>query len=114
MGGDYSPLSRAEREAAFRKATRCLIAWHGEELKQGVTDERLRELLERALGIFGGSCGPDQLHVTYQGAGLKIWASREIHNHATIKPIFQGELVVKMAREIYGITDPSEDQLSMF
>lgn len=114
MGGDHSPLTHAEREAAFRTATRCLIAWHGEELKQGVTDDRLRELLVRALGIFGGSCGPDRLHVTYQGSGLKIWASRKIHNHVTMTPTFQGELVVKMAREIYGITDPNEDQLSMF
>ncbi|WP_370173015.1 MULTISPECIES: hypothetical protein [Hyphomonas] len=114
MGGDHSPLTHAEREAAFRTATRCLIAWHGEELKQGVTDDRLRELLGRALGIFGGSGGPGQLNITYQGSGLKIWASREIHNHCQMKPTFQGEFVVKMAREIYGISDPSEDQMSMF
>ena len=114
MVGDHSPLTHAEREAAFRTATRCLIAWHGKELKQGVTDERLRELLVRALGIFGGSGGPNQLNVTYQGSGLNIWASREIHNHVKLKPTFQGELVVKMAREIYEISDPSEDQLSMF
>jgi hypothetical protein len=31
-----------------------------------------------------------------------------------MKPTFQGELVVKMAREVYGITDPSDDQMSMF
>lgn len=113
MGGDHSPLTHAEREAAFRIATRFLIAWHGEELKHGVTDDRLRELLKRALGIFGGSGGPDQLHVTYQGLGLKIWASRKIHNHLTMKPTFQGELIVKMAREVYGISDPSEDQMTL-
>lgn len=114
MCRDHSPLTHAEREAAFRTATRCLIAWHCEELKQGVTDDRLRELLERALCIFGGSGGPNQLHVTYQGSGLKIWASREIHNHCQMKPTFQGELVVKMAREVYEIRNPQEKQLSFF
>lgn len=113
MGGDHSPLTHAEREAAFRTATRSLISWYGDELKQGVTNERLRELLGKALGIFGGSCGPDRLHVTYQRAGLKIWASREIHNHHRLKPLFQGEMTVRMAREVYAIPDPADNQIRL-
>lgn len=113
MSGDHSPLTHAEREVAFRQATRCLIAWHGDELKQGVSDDRLAELLKRALGIFGGSCGPNWLHVSHQGSGLKIWASREIHNHYELKPVFQGAQTVKMAREVYGIVDPREDQMTL-
>lgn len=113
MSGDHSPLTHAEREAAFRIATRSLISWYGDELKRGVTNDRLRELLGKALGIFGGSCGPDRLHVTYQGAGLKIWASREIHNHHRSKPLFEGELTVRMAREIHAILDPTNDQLQL-
>lgn len=110
MSGDHSPLTHAEREVAFRQATRCLIAWHGDELKQGVSDDRLAELLKRALGIFGGSCGPNRLHVSHQGSGLKIWASREIHNHCQMAPTFQGAQTVNMAREVYGITDPNSPQ----
>lgn len=113
MSGDHSPLTHAEREVAFRQAMRCLIAWHGDELKQGVSDDRLTELLKRALGIVGGSCGPNRLHVSHQGSGLKIWASREIHNHCQMTPVFQGAQTIKMAREVYGIEDSSEDQMSL-
>lgn len=113
MGGKQSPLTRQEREAAFRQATRCLIAWYGDELEKGVTDERLKALLENALGIFGGSCGPGRLHVTHQGAGLKIWASRTVHNHCQMKPVFAGQETVRMAREVYRIPDPFEAQLPL-
>ena len=113
MSGDHSPLTHAEREAAFRIATRSLISWYGDELKRGVTNDRLRELLGKALGVFGGSCSPGRLHVSYQGSGVKVWASREMHNHSILKPILQGEKTVGMARDIYAIPNPADDQLKL-
>lgn len=108
-----TPLSHDEKVAAFKAATRSLIHWYGDELAAGVTDARLEELLKQALGIFGGSSGPDRLSLTFQGAGLKIWASRGGHNHVTDKPVFQGKATVKMAREVYGIPDPANSQMRL-
>ncbi|MFT6660693.1 MAG: hypothetical protein ACJA0K_000670 [Maricaulis maris] len=107
-------LSHQDRVAAFKAATRSLIHWYGDELAEGVTDDRLTELLAKALGLFGGSGGPGSLSLTYQGAGLKIWASWTGHNHVTDKPVFQGKATIAMAREIYGIKDPANTQLDMF
>ena len=104
------PLTQDDRVAAFRAATRALVRWHGDELAEGATDERLEALLVRALGIFGGSCGPGEMHITHQGAGLKIWASWGVHNHVVETPIFQGQATVRMAREVYGIPDPADPQ----
>lgn len=41
---------------------------------RGARDERreLAEALAQELGTFGGRCGPGELSLTYQGAGLKI------------------------------------------
>ena len=108
-----TPLTPDEKVAAFKVATRSLLHWHGHEIATGVTDERLEELLRRALGIFGGSGGPDRLSVTYQGSGLKIWAGRTAVNHVTEKPLFQGRVTVRMAREVYAIPDPSDDQMKL-
>lgn len=108
-----APLTHEDKVAAFKAATRSLIHWYGDELVAGVTDERLEELLRNALGIFGGSGGPDRLSLTFQGAGLKIWASWGSHNHVTDKPVFQGKATVKMAREVYGISDPANRQMRL-
>lgn len=109
-----APLTYDEKVAAFKAATRSLIHWYGDEISAGVTDERLEELLKQALGIFGGSSGPDRLSLTFQGAGLKIWASWGSHNHVTDKPVFQGKATVKMAREVYSIFDPTDPQRRLF
>lgn len=108
-----APLTHDEKVAAFKDATRSLLHWHGDEIKIGVTDDRLDELLRRALGLFGGSGGPDRLSVTFQGSGLKIWAGRTAVNHITEKPIFQGNATVRMAREVYAIPDPSNHQMRL-
>ena len=108
-----APLTQSEKVAAFKVATRSLLHWYSDEIEPGVTDERLEELLGRALGIFGGSGGPDRLSVTYQGSGLKIWAGRSAVNHVIEKPIFQGKATVRMAREVYAILDPSDDQMRL-
>ncbi|OLF77691.1 hypothetical protein AWH62_03175 [Maricaulis sp. W15] len=107
------PLTHADKLAAFTAATRSLIHWYGEEIAAGVTDARLEELLGQALGIFGGSGGPNQISLAFQGAGLKIWACWETVNNVTDKPIFQGKATVKMAREVYNIPDPSNRQLKL-
>ena len=109
-----APLTHDEKVAAFKAATRSLINRYGEELAEGVSDARLEELLKQALGIFGGSGGPDQISLAFQGAGLKIWARRGSHNHVTDKPVFQGKTTVKMAREIYSISDPTDPQRRLF
>ncbi|HAQ34924.1 MAG: hypothetical protein CMF74_09960 [Maricaulis sp.] len=108
-----APLTHDEKVAAFKAATRSLINWYGNELAEGVTDARLEELLKQALGIFGGSGGPDQISLAFQGAGLKIWASWETVNNVTDKPIFQGKATIKMAREVYDIPDPSNGQMRL-
>ncbi len=107
-----APLTHEDKVAAFKAATRCLIHWYGDEIAAGVTDERLAELLAKALG-FGGSGGPGRLNLTFQGAGLKIWASWGSHSHVTDKPVFQGKATVKMAREVYGIADPNDGQFRL-
>lgn len=108
------PLTRADKREAFERATRSLISWHGEEVAEGVTDERLTELLSKVLGIFGGSGGPNSISIAYSGSGLKIWAGWTTVNHVTDTPIFQGSATVKMAREVYNISDPSDDQMVLF
>ncbi len=110
-------LSAHDRLYAFKRATggieRAAKRW-AERAATGLTDEQLAEALAYEIGIFGGSCGPGELHPTYQRAGLKIWASWESMNHVTDRPIFEGRATIAMAREVYGIRDPSDMQLSLF
>ena len=79
-----------------------------------MTDDDLSQALQATLGIFGGQSGPDQLSIKYQGFGLKIWASWNVHNRVTESPIIAGKATFAMAREIYGIADPSSDQMALF
>ena len=108
------PLSPHEREEIFRIATRGFVRRHSTQCTQGMSDDELWCALQEYLGIFGGCDGPDQPSVTYQGAGLKIWGGRRVVNHVTQKPLYKGMATVKMAREIYGIADPDNDQLDLF
>jgi hypothetical protein len=81
---------------------------------RGLTDEQLAEALRYELGIYGGFCGPGMLSVSHQGAGLKIWASWEIHNTVTDAPAFKGAATVATARQVYGIRNPEDKQLALF
>ena len=82
---------------------------------RGLTDEQLAEALRYELGIFGGSSGyGDCPALTYQGAGLKIWAAWEFLNHVTTKPTFQGAATIATARQVYGIPSPEDKQLALF
>ncbi|HYM11110.1 MAG TPA: hypothetical protein VEU62_10265 [Bryobacterales bacterium] len=111
------PLSHEEKLWAFGRAT-CSMEGAKERWAQraarGLTDEQLAEALRFELGIYGGFSGPDSLSVTYQGAGLKIWASWETHNTVTDAPAFKGAATVATARQVYGIRNPENKQLALF
>jgi hypothetical protein len=109
-------LTEDNRLAAFLKATNGMAGanerWT-ERAAKGLTDEQLAEALAFEMGQ-GGSGGPDSLWISQNGAGLRIWASWEIQNIHTAKPIFAGKATIEKAREVYGIRDPSQTQLSLF
>jgi len=110
-------LTDADKRHGFIRATggmsRAKRRW-GERAARGMNDTELAEALAYEIGIFGGSCGPDDLWLTYQGAGLKIWISWESRNHVTTKPTFEGKSTIAMARLVYGIEDPADRQLALF
>ena len=109
-------LSNEDRETAFLRATGGFSGarerWKN-RAREGRTDEQLADDLKFEIGIFGGCGGPESLNITYQGSGLKIWASWHVHNHVREKPIFQGAATIAMARHTYGIPNPDDDQLSL-
>ncbi len=107
------PLDHNDRIEIFRIATRSLVHWYGGEFDAGMTDAELAKTLEYALGIFGGSGGPDRLSETHTGRGLRIWGGWHVVNHVTEKPLFKGRETVAMARYVYRIPDPGNDQLDL-
>lgn len=111
------PLTEADKRHGFMRATGGFCGAKSrwvERAARGMTDAELAEALAYEIGIFGGSCGPDELWLTYQGAGLKIWISWEIQNHVTTRPTFEGKATIAMARLVYGIKDPTVRQLALF
>jgi hypothetical protein len=111
------PLTEEDRIKGFIKATsgfaRSAERWK-ERAAKGMTDDELAEALAQELGIFGGSCGPGEPWLTFQGAGLKIWIAWEVKNHVQTRPAFQGRSTIAMARLVYGIEDPANIQLGLF
>jgi len=108
-----SPFTPQERARAFLTATSGFAKRYAEKIADGMSDCELECALAASLGSFGGSSGPDQLHITFKGSGLKIWASHEVHNHVTAKPILEGVATIRMAREVYAISDPTDMQLPL-
>ncbi len=106
-------LSRKGRIEVFHLATKSLLRRYGDRFKSGMSDEELRSALETCLGIFGGSGGPDRLSVAYRGSGLKIWGGWRVINHVTDKPLYSGKATIAMAREVYGIGNPEDAQMSL-
>ena len=108
-----TPLSAADRELIFRQATRSFERQYRECFAKGMADGELRHALEQSLGIFGGSSGPGMPSVTVMGSGLRIWGGWDHVNHVTDRPLFSGRSTMAMARTIYAIVDPHDDQLSL-
>ena len=114
MARQKRPLTQADKEEAFRIATRALPKWYADEIAKGMTDAALTSALEQVLGIFGSSCGPGRMDVAHQAADLKIWGGWHFVNHHIEKPLFQGAKTLAMARHIYGIADPNDEQMALF
>ena len=104
-------LTPDEKLWAFRKATNSMEGaprrW-AERVRTGLTDEQLAEAIQYELGETGGASG-ENVGVTYQGRGLKIWADRCVGSR-TWPPILEGQATVRLAREVYGIEDPDNKQ----
>jgi hypothetical protein len=107
-------LMQADKEEVFRIATRAMPRWYADQVAKGMSDGALTSALEQVHGSFGGSCGPGRMDVAHQAAGLKIWGGWHFVNHHTEKPLFQGIKTLVMARHIYGISDPDDDQMLLF
>ena len=110
-------LTPEDRIHAFKKATNGFSQADGrwkERAERGMTDEELRAALAHEIGIYGGSGGPNEMSLSYQAAGLKIWADwNAAAPCVSCQPIFQGSATVRMAREAYGIRDPSDGQMAL-
>ena len=111
---EIKALSKAEQEEVFRLATRGLVHFFGDKFARGMTDKELEDALVSSLGIFGGSSSPDRVSVCYKGSGLKIWGGRHCINHVLESPLFEGNITLKMARDVYEIANPDEDQMMLF
>lgn len=110
-------LSPAELKEVFVRAVNSFSGavdrWQA-RAQSGLTDDELSEALSYELGIFGGSTSRSGIDVTYQRAGLKIWAARSFVDRSKTGPVLQGKTTIEMAREVYGISDPNETQLALF
>ena len=107
-------LTPEDKIDVFRIATGGLVHHFGEKLEAGMTDKELHAALEVTLGIFGGSGGPDCLSVSYKGSGLRIWGGWHVVNHVVEPPLYSGKATVAMARTVYNISDPEDNQLALF
>lgn len=108
-------VTREDIEKALRRAinhTEGSGARWAERIASGLTDEELAKALRYELGIAGGQSGRDMLSIDYQGAGFKIWASWGSTNPCSDKPVLEGRNTMEMTREIYGIRDPADQQMS--
>lgn len=114
MAREGRVFTRADKEEVFRIATRALPKWYAEAIAKGMADAELTAALEQVLGIFGSSCGPGRMDVAHQAAGLKIWGGWHFVNQHTEKPLFQGAATLAMARHVYGIANPDDDQMALF
>jgi hypothetical protein len=115
MNDESSPLKYADKIRALRLAAESMEdapkRW-AERIRTGQTNEQLARALEYEFGQFGG-CSRDDIGVTYQRNGLKIWAHRCIGGRSR-PPILEGQATVRLAREVYGIADPEEKQMGLF
>lgn len=113
-GENEKPLSEADRTEIFRLATRGFPKRFAAAIRNGMTDAELEAALADTLGIFGGSTGPERFSTTFTGKGLRIWGGWHVVNHVLEKPLFAGKVTIAKARDVYGIDDPDNPQLSLF
>lgn len=110
-------LSHSDIIEALRRATNSYQGaekrWQ-ERASRGLTDEQLEEALAYELGTAGGSGGRDILSIEYSRSGLKIWASWDSTNSYRDSPVLEGKRTMMLAREIYGIADPTDMQRRLF
>jgi hypothetical protein len=109
------PLTEADKIAAFKACTGALPKWYANEIAAGMTDAQLAKALEQAIGILGGSSAQrGRPAVAYKGAGLKIWAGWDWPDMHRQKPLFAGAATIALARQVYHIPDPDDEQMSLF
>ncbi|MDQ0465573.1 hypothetical protein QO010_003362 [Caulobacter ginsengisoli] len=108
------PLTPQDKVAAFKVATGSFARYLEDHGVRPMNDELLESTLRHCMGIMAGTCGPGRMDISWQGAGLKIWASWEIANIVKERPIFAGTKTLAAAREVYGIRRPGDEQLSLF
>ena len=107
-------LTEADKVMIFKLATASLPRRYGNAIKSGMSDEEVSNALQSVLGIFGGSGGPGRPSISFAGSGLCIWGGWHIVNHVQEKPLFAGKASIAMARTVYKIRDPKNDQLNFF
>lgn len=107
------PLTEADKEMIFRKATASFPRKFTVGIENGMSDADLEAALRSVLGIFGGSGGPDQPSIAYSGTGLRIWGSWHQVNSVLDKPLFAGKQTIAMARQVYAIADPDDAQMRL-
>lgn len=110
-------LSQADIIEALRRAT---TSYEGAEerwrtrARKGLSDAELEDALKYEIGIAGGSSGRNMLCVEHQRSGLKIWAGWEGTNSYSNRPVVEGKRTMQLTREVYGIADPTDEQLALF
>lgn len=108
------PVTALDLRAVVSRCTRNLARLYSDAIARGMTDDELGKALEHVIGIMGGSSARDNCpSIAYAGAGLRIWAHWDWPDMRH-KPVLEGARTIAMAREIYGIADPSNSQLDLF
>lgn len=107
-------LTPEDKIEVFRIATSGLVHHFCSRFKAGMSDRELQAALETTLGIFGGSGGPNRLSISYMASGLRIWGGWHVVNHVIERPLYSGQSTIAMARAIYRIANPDNDQLDLF
>ncbi len=80
----------------------------------GLTDQDLHDAIRYELGIAGGSSArSDRPDVAYEGSGLRIWIGNHL-NPCIDPPTLDGRHTMAMARQVFGIVNPDDGQLSLF
>lgn len=102
-----------EKRWVFLIATKFFEERFGDEMKNGMNDERLKACLARTLsfrvvwggpGKWSGRCDPEKMRIYAGPTPLEEFK----------KPVLEGDEILKMAREEYEIPDPLNPQMRLF